>query len=171
MDANTAAIHCKNCHTLIQIPLPDPEIKKLPCQCGVTETARIVRYWATVVGIVAVMVGTSVMATCHTSHYAGVEQTKADAARTFAEAEKTKVMNDVDLRAIRSALEEERKQAARLSKGLEEEKGNTVRLVKELEEEKKKSTPLNKWLDKKEAEQAPKTPEAKKKEDADSDDP
>ena len=148
MDANSA-IHCKNCHTLIQIPMPDPIVKKLPCTCGITEKTRIIRYWATIAGIALLTIGTTIMTTCHTTNYAGVEQVKN-------EVEKTKIINDIDLKAAREKLDGYRKENQELVRKNAVVNEEILRLAKELESEKKKSSPLNKWLDKKEAEQAPK---------------
>lgn len=151
MDADSA-IHCKNCHTLIKIPMPDPVIKKLPCACGITENARIIRYWATVAGLVVITIGSTIMTTCHTTNYAGVEQAKN-------EIEKTKIINDIDLKNMRDKLHECLKTGVEQTKQLEAAKAEVAQLSMQLEAEKKKSSPLNKYLDKKEAEQATKKEE------------
>src|SRR5438128_555794 len=69
--------HCPDCNRPVEVnvPVPEPEeiVVKEPCDCGLTEAARMVRYacFAAIAGFLALFGG------CLTDHYFTTEQVKA----------------------------------------------------------------------------------------------
>jgi len=63
--AKITALKCKACGAMMPMELPEPEkvVVKEPCKCGVTELARINRYWTTFLACAALFVATAIAGT------------------------------------------------------------------------------------------------------------
>lgn len=92
----TTHVPCKGCHSMIEVPLPDPvkEMVKEPCRCGMTETARINRYWTTALPAIVFLIATAIVTGTYLSGL-----TEASSAREAAErykADLTKAREEAD---------------------------------------------------------------------------
>jgi hypothetical protein len=113
-ETKTTFVPCKGCHTMIEVPLPDPVqvIKTESCRCGYTEGARLAKYWATAVGMIVVFGAMTIMGGCWVSHHYEADQTRAETEKikVQTEAQKTEQVRLLDeLTKYKNIVEELRK--------------------------------------------------------------
>ena len=85
MAQKTTFVPCKACHEMVEVPLPEPEkvVTTAPCECGLTESSRISRHWATTAAFVGVTLMVGGFGSCVADkHY--------EASKITAETEKVK---------------------------------------------------------------------------------
>ena len=85
MGTKTTFVPCKSCATMIEVPLPEPEkvVVTAPCECGLNDSSRISRHWATTAAFVGVTLMIGAFGSC-------VGEKHYEAAKITAETEKIK---------------------------------------------------------------------------------
>jgi len=91
--AKSTFVPCKGCHEMVEVPLPEPEKVTVtePCKCGLTENARMTRYWTTALPFAVLFICTAIVAGTTLSNKGELEQSRVLIEEAKAETNRHKV--------------------------------------------------------------------------------